>query len=227
MANDTLKKNVLQILKTPGMEKINFQLGTLMVTGPRIGQVAQAIDDGKIQCLTVKEMEQGPVALPKGVTIEAKYKEELNAMLFRDENYGTASGEDRTIVHEAVHASFDLLAPGLNFRTLAMDDESAAVLTEAIYIKVCNRPIGGFKMMAGGPQEEAWNLAGLMSTETENFTKGGIYMLTLTQTADLRAAVAKDWGFVVTKDKTGSTDNTKVPYIYNGMVRCSKRGVCK
>jgi len=226
MANDTLKKNVSRILRTPGMEKISFQLGPLTVTGHRLGQVAQAIDDGKIQCLTVDELKQkGPITLPKGMLIEAKYDEELNAMLFRDENYGKADGEDRTVVHEAVHASFDLLAPRVNFRTLAIEDESAAVLTEAIYIKVCNRPIGGFKMMAGGPQEEAWNLAGLMSVETDNFTKGGTYMLDPTQTVDLRAAIGKDWGFVKAAD--GSSDDSTAQYIYNGMVKCNKKGVCK
>jgi len=227
MANDTLKKNVSRLLRTPGMEKIGFQLGALTVTGQKLGQVAQAIDDGKIQCLTVKELElkQGPITLPKGMTIEAQYKEEFNAMLFRDESYGTAPGEDRTIVHEAVHASFDLLTPKKGFQTLAMDDESAAVLTEALYIKVCGLPVGGFKMMA--PQAEAWNLAGLMSIETDDFTKGGIYNLDPSQTADLRAEVAKAWGFVQVPDKTGYTDNSTAIYVYNGMVKCNKRGICK
>jgi hypothetical protein len=227
MSNESLKNTVSRILRTPGMEKIGFQLGALMVTGANIGRVAQAIDAGRIECRVVGQIKaDGPISPGKGNVIEARYKEELNAMLFRDDSYGTAPGEDRTVVHEAVHASFDLLAPRSNFKTLAIDDESAAILTEAIYIKVCNRPVGGFKMVVGGPQEEAWNLAGLMSAATDEFTKGGIYTLDPTETTDLRAAVAKDWGFVKVKDKTGYTDNTTAIYIYNGMVRCGKSGVC-
>jgi len=226
MANEMLKNNISRILRTPGLEKIGFQLGALTVTGQKIGQVAQAIDNGRIKCLTVDELKaQGPIDLPKGMVVEARYKEELNAMLFRDAGYGMGPGEDRTVVHEAVHAAFDLLAPRKNFQTLAMDDESAAVLTEAIYIKVCDKPLGGFKMEA--PGEEAWNLAGLMSIATENFTAGGIYDLAPSETADLRAAVAQNWGFITVKDKSGYTDNSHAMYVYNGVVKCGKSGVCK
>lgn len=229
MTNKTLAKNASLILRQPGITKINFQLGGLLVTGQKLVQVAQAIDDGKIECMTVKDLKAGPTGLAKGMLIEAKYKEELNAMLFRDENYGTAPGEDRTVVHEAVHAMFDLTTPGLNFRTLAIDDESSAVLTEAIYIKVCDKPLGGFKMMADGPQEKAWDLAGQMSVETDNFSTGSPYMLTPDQTEDLRKAVAKDWNFVKIPDKVGSgyLDQSTSQYIYNGMVKCNKRGICK
>ena len=230
MGNETLKKTVSRILRTPGMEKIGFKLGSLVVTGQKIGQVAQAIEAGRIECLKVGELKaEGPVGLPKGNVVEARYKEELNAMLFLDEAYGTRPGEDRTVVHEAVHAAFDLLAPKQNFKTLAVDDEAAAVLTEAIYIKVCDRPLGGFKMVVDGPQDEAWKLAGLMSVATEDFAKGDIYTLNPTQTDALRAAVAKDWGFIKVMDATGSgyTDNSTAQYIYNGMVKCNIKGVCK
>lgn len=228
MSNETLKNTVSRILRTPGMEKIGFQLGALTVTGQKIAQVAQAIDAGRIECRSVGQIKSGgPVSPGKGNVIEAQYKEELNAMLFPNESYGTGPGEDRTIVHEAVHAAFDLLSPGLNFRTLAVDDESAAVLTEALYIKVCGRPLGGFKMVVDGPQDEAWKLAGLMSSATEDFTSGGIYALDAADTAALRAAVAKDWGFVKVKDKTGYSDNSTAQYIYNGMVKCNKGAACK
>ncbi|MGH7784740.1 MAG: hypothetical protein ACREO5_12975, partial [Candidatus Binatia bacterium] len=218
MTNQTLTNTVLSILRQPGIGQINFQLGALLVTGQKLAQVAQAIADGKIECLTVKELKAGPTGLAKGMVIEARYKEELNAMLFRDENYGTAAGEDRTIVHEAVHAMFDLTAPGLNFKTLSIDDESAAVLTEALYIKLCGKPLGGFKMVVDGPQDEAWRLAGLMSLATDNFTTGGgTFMLTPDQTEDLRKAVAVDWNFVKKPDKVGSgyTDDSTSQYVYN------------
>jgi hypothetical protein len=228
MSSNTLKNTVSRILRTPGMEKINFKLGALTVTGANIGRVAQAIDAGQIECRAVGQIKaDGPISPGKGNVIEAQYKEELNAMLVPDESYGTAPGEDRTLVHEAVHASFDLLAPGLNFRTLAIDDESAAVLAEAIYIIVCKRPVGGFRMVVEGPQWQAWNLAGLMSVATDEFTQGRTYTLDQSETADLRAAVAQHWGFGIVKDKTGYTDNSKAVYIYNGMVRCNKSGVCK
>lgn len=229
MTNQTLAKTASRILRQPGIAKIAFQLGGLLVTGLKLLRVAQAIDDGTIECQTVKDLKAGPTGLAKGRLIEARYQEEINAMLFRDENYGTAPGEDRTVVHEAVHAMFDLTTPSLNFKTLAINDESAAVLTEAIYIKVCDRPLGGFKMVADGPQDEAWKLAGLMSVETDNFTADGPYMLTPDQTEDLRKAVAADWNFVKIPDKKGSgyTDNSTAQYIYNGMVKCDKHGVCK
>jgi hypothetical protein len=227
-SNNALKNTVLRILRTPGMEKIGFQLGALTVTGQKIALVAQAIDVGRIECRTVGEIKvDGPISPGKGNVIEARYKEELDAMLFRDESYGTGPGENRTIVHEAVHAAFDLLAPRSKFKTLAIEDESAAVLTEAIYIKVCNKPVGGFRMEVEGPQWQAWNLAGLMSTATDEFTKGGIYALDPSETADLREAVAKSWGFTKVKDSTGYTDNRGALYMYNGVVKCSKTGVCR
>ena len=101
MTNPTLIKTALEILGQPGIQKINFQLGGLLVTGQRFGRVTEAIKDGRIGCLTVKEFEAGVTGLAKGMVIEAQYKEEFNAMLFRDEGYGTAQGEDRTVVHES------------------------------------------------------------------------------------------------------------------------------
>lgn len=223
MTNEKLQATVLTILRRPGVWKIGFQLGGLGVTGQRYAVVAKAIADGSIECQAVDKFEsQGPDALAEGMVTVARYDIQKNAMLFPRADYGTSPMEERAIFHEATHAMFDLFANSHDDRTLAIDDESAAVLAEALYLRLCDRPIGGFAMMVDGSGQEALKLADKMMAETGDFEKDKrTYFLQPPQTQKLRDAVAEEWHYTKYIGSDGlPTDSTRVQYIYDGVVKC-------
>ena len=224
MTNQTLAKTVSRILRQPGIWKIGFDMHGLVVTGQRYAMVAKAVEDGSIESRVVNQFpSQGEGTLAPGMVTVARYTADQNAMMFSSENYGSSKvSEERTIVHEATHAIFDLYANSSDDRTLAMHDESAAVLAEALYLRLCDKPQGNFTMFIDAPQDEAMKLADKMMAETGNFVRDRrTYFLKTPQTQKLRDAVARDWNFTVRVEKDGSTtDSTGVQYIYDGVVKC-------
>lgn len=223
MTNQKLVQTVLRILRQPGVWKIGFDLAGLTVTGMRYSMVAKAIEDGKIECRAVDKFEsQGKDALAPGMVTVATYKAELNAMLFSREDYGSKISEERVIFHEATHAIFDLFAKSSDDRTLAINDESAAVLAEALYLRCCDKNPGNFAMFIDGPQDEALKLADKMMAETGDFERDKrTYFLKPPQTQKLRAAVAEDWHFTKYIGSDGyPTDATGTQYVYDGVVKC-------
>ena len=223
MTNQTLATTVSRILRQPGMMKMDFNMHGLLVTGRFYGMVASAVEEGRIECLAVKDLPpQRPGQLAPGTLATARYTRENNRMMFESENFGSKPSEEITIVHEATHAIFDITAPSKNHHTLAINDESAAVLAEALYIKLCGKPKGNFDMVIGDPQYEAWNLANEMMVETESFTTGPKpYVLTRDQTKLLNDAVALLWNFTLKPEKGGYTDDRGVRYFYDGVPKCN------
>jgi hypothetical protein len=222
----TLAATVLRILREPGIQKINFSLNAIIVKGQDYAPVAQAIADGRIQCQVVKQFaSQGELA--RGMSVEARYETDSNVMLFQRANYGSTASEERTILHEATHAMFDLRGSKKhNIRQISIDDESAAVLVEALYTRLCKKELMGFKMVQYGPQDEALRIADNMMAERNNFEDDtSMYVLKEEDLQMLRAAVATDWNFTrVVDKKTGTiTDNTGALYIYNGVGLCKAR----
>jgi len=224
MTNQKLANTVLRILRQPGISKMGFELGGLVVTGVRYSMVAKAVEDGKIECQVMDKLpSQGKDELATGMVAVARYKAELNAMIFSREDYGsTKVSEETTVVHEATHAIFDLFAKSQDDRTLAMNDESAAVLAEALYLRLCDKPPGSFAMFIDGPQDEALKLADRMMAETGDFERDRrTYFLKPQQTQKLRDAVARDWNFTIRVEADGSvTNSTGIQYIYDGVVKC-------
>jgi hypothetical protein len=224
MTNQKLANTVLRILRQPGIWKVGFDLGGLVVTGMRYSMVAKAIEEGKIECRVVNQFQsQVRDQLAQGMSTVARYDSDLNTMLFAREDYGSSKvSEETTIFHEATHAIFDLFANSQDDRTLAINDESAAVLAEALYLRLCDKPPGNFTMFIDGPQDEALKLADKMMAETGDFERDRrTYFLRPPQTQKLRDAVAQDWHFVkfMGSDRY-PTDSTGTQYIYNGVVRC-------
>jgi hypothetical protein len=216
MTNETLVKTVTGILRQPGLMKLNFQLNGLLVTGERLGRVAQAVEQGLIVCDTLGNYDLPKDEIPEGGVRDAHYTTKLNVMLFERQNYA-ASGlpsEETTIVHEATHAAFDLFAPSSKYAVLAIDDESSAVLAAALYLKLCKTWPGSFA--ADRPSSEAWDLADLVMSETDGFADKRTYVLKHDQTQKLRAAVAAQWGFI----KKGPADNSRAKYVYDGVIKC-------
>ena len=218
MTNPTLAKTVVRILRQPFVQKIAFDLNKLNVTGMRYSMVAKAIEDGKIECYVESEIKPktNDQLAPK-TEILAEYRSRENAMVFRRESYGAAGYEERTIFHEATHAIFDLFAKSSDDRKLGIEDETAAVLAEAHYVRLCPRPTGNFAMEYDGRGERALRLVDKMMAETGDFERDGrTYFLKPEQTKSLREAVARDWNFV--PDNQG--DHSGIKYIYDGVVKC-------
>lgn len=223
MPADSLTATVTRVLRQPALARLGFNLNGLIVTGDRYGAVARAIDRGDIKCVAVDSFAaQGKDELAAGTAVEARYSADANAMKFQRADYGANSvHEERTILHEATHAIFDLYASSKNARVLSIDDESAAVLAEAFYIRLVSQKVGGFKMMADGPGEPALALADEVLRATDGFADRQVAVLTPTQTEDLRAAVARQWNFVRTVEPGGIiSDRSTAVYIYNGVVKC-------
>ena len=230
MTNQTLAATVSRILRQPGMMNMGFNMHGLLVTGQYYSMVAAAIEEGRIECLTAKDLPpQRPGQFAAGTVATARYTPSDNRMMFERENFGSRLSEEITIVHEATHAIFDITAPSKKHQTLAINDESAAVLAEALYIKLCGKPKGNFDMVIGDPQYEAWNLANEMMIETENFTIGPKpYVLKVDQTKLLNNAVGLLWNFTLKPEKGGYADDRGVKYHYDGVPKCNLRATkCK
>jgi len=228
--NPTLAPTVSQTLRTPGLSKISFRLGSVEVTGMQFSQVAQAVDSGRIKCWTVDEFEsQGTDELPDGRLVESRYGIQSNAMLFSRADYGKKPGEDQTIVHESVHAAFDLMVPAKKtMTTLSIEDEAAAVLAAAFYIRLCGKQEHGFKL-GGGGEAEALELVDQAVRDPGVFNVvNGKFFFTPEETQALRYAVSMSRNYKKFIDKTDGlpTDRTGAVYTYNGVPVCGKKG-CK
>jgi hypothetical protein len=228
MTNRTLANTASRVLRHSGIWKIGFELNGLCVTGQRYAIVAKAIEEGKIACEAVDKFTLKPgQTLAPGTKIGALYDPDVNTIFFPREDYGTSSVYEQTVIlHEATHATFDLFANTNDDRVLAIDDESAAVLAQALYLRLCtdsdSTATHRFSMMIDGPGELALKLADRMMSETGDFEKDKrTYFLRAEQTLKLRAAVAQDWNLIkeVLPDGTVS-DRTGVQSIYNGVVTC-------
>ncbi len=224
VTNKKLKETVLSVIEHPGVWKINFELNGLVVTGRRYSMVARAIREGKIFCNSVAEFKSVPgVELAAGMVTTARYKEVQNTMLFRGEDYGKTNIERATIFHEATHALFDLFANTTEDRVLGIDDESAAVLAEALYHRLCG--VGssiGYGMTMNGHEQLALELADKMMAETGDFEKDRrTYFLKPYQIEKFRMAVARSWNMVkkVLPDGTVNDSSGQLS-IYDGVVPC-------
>ncbi|MEQ1765125.1 MAG: hypothetical protein ABL984_18505 [Pyrinomonadaceae bacterium] len=229
-SNARLAATVTNILRTPELAQINFQLGGLNVRGGRFMEVANAIGAGRIKCWTVAEFRsQGRDELAPGKIVEARYEIKTNAMLFSSDDYGTNPGEDRTVVHESVHAAFDLNTPkGQKVKNLSIDDEAAAVVAVAFYIRLCKRQIGAFLMDAEGPEKPALELVDSLLGNSVNNAVPGPYNITLEDARAVRDAVAVSRRFNTYIGSDGLlTDNSGALYVYEGVPACSLRAGCK
>jgi hypothetical protein len=228
--NPTLASTVSKTLRQHGLSKVNFKFCGLTVTGSHFIRVADAVDAGRIKCWTASVFKsQGKDELAKGMIVNARYDLEPNAMVFSDETFGSGPGEDRSIVHEAVHAAFDLDAPtGKKTSTLSIDDESAAVLAVAFYIRLCDRPIGGFLMDADGPEKPALALVDSLADRTGDVpTWTGPYTFEPLDVQAIRNGTAMKWNFRSFIDTDGRpTDRSGAKYVYDGVPVCANNA-CK
>jgi hypothetical protein len=222
--NRTLASKVGLVLSQRGVLEIAFKLGRIEVTGAMLQQVAQAVSNGRIKCWTVDEFKKlGRADLIGGRRIEAEYQTTPNAMVFLRADYGGTPAEEQTIVHEAVHAALDLSVKRGKLVTLSIEDEAAATLASAFYIKYCNANEDGFRK-GGGGHAEALELAEQAVKYPGNYTvTNGRFMFTEFETEALRYAVATARKFNKHIGTDGlPTDNSGAIYTYEGVAVCGK-----
>jgi hypothetical protein len=228
MTNPNLVKIATNILRRPGISKIAYDLAGLTVTGMRYSMVAKAIEDGKISCEAVSSFPTSPGdKLAPGTKVGAMYRPEKNTIYFDRDDYGSTSAYEQSVVlHEATHALFDLFATTNNDQVLAINDESAAVLAQAHWFRLCapndSIAIHGFSIMINGPGETSLALVDRMMAKTGDFMRDrSTYRLLPDETQKLRTAVAAEWNLVKSIDPDGGErDRSGIVDIYDGVVSC-------
>jgi hypothetical protein len=236
MSNQTLKSTVLQILRQADLWKINFELHGLLVTGVRYSVIAAAVEQGSISCEAVSTFQVIPGHEPEaGMVVGAQYDIPKNTILFPSQDYGSLNiYEKSVIVHEATHAIFDMFAKTSSDEVLGIYDETAAVLAQSLYLrhftiqakdsaeweKLNTNQIYAehrFSMTIDSSGDHGIKLANKL-VAAGKVQNGRTYTVTDEESKELRAAVAKEWGFV---KKIGSdgypSDRTGAKSVYDGV----------
>jgi hypothetical protein len=125
----TLKRRVINILKSPTTGKIDFYLGSMHVTGAGYLRVADAISVDKIG-VRIGMVPAGAAASFQPWVFD-----------FPNGQYGALPSDQATIVHEATHA---MKALTLSFAGLVPDtqNEAAAYVAEALYMRYLGSSVG-------------------------------------------------------------------------------------
>jgi hypothetical protein len=230
MTNSKLVQTATGILRKPGISKIAYELNGLLVTGTRYSMVAAAILDGRISCEAVSSFSTSKAdSLAPLTKIGAKYDPDTNTMFFSSESYGSSNAYEQSVVlHEATHAMFDLYASCGDPGVLAINDESAAVLAQAHFFRLCapneSMSIHRFSMQIDGPGETSLALVDKMMADTGDFVRNtDVYRLKPTQTEKLRTAVAQEWNLVRIVESDGVRDRSGILDVYDGVSGCCRR----
>lgn len=142
LADRLLAQLVLSVLGNPAIAWMNFHIGPYHINATDFRRVADRIRAGTFAVYQ----------LP-GDSEAAHYDPDANALYIR---FGWHLTEQAKIVHEAVHAIFDL-KKACNIFTL--DDEAAAYLAESIYAQVAVRPSDRRQLVGADGETEAIFLA--------------------------------------------------------------------
>lgn len=157
MASQILARTVTRILGDATIQRINFVLSGLAVHSFRYEMVARAIANGKISCEVGVTPNRN---LQAGYNAECRYEPNTRQLRFPNDQYGLNPGRETfNIVHEATHAVFDrAYGNPRGVQILAIDDEAAAFLAQAVYSRISPYMWGG-PIPQGDPIDEALKLA--------------------------------------------------------------------
>jgi hypothetical protein len=190
MANQVLAATVINLIRKPWISNVRFTLSGLSVFAWRYEAVAMAISRGKITC------EVGVPAdtnLQPGFIAVGRYEPKPRELRFPNEQYGSSSDREKfNMVHEATHASFDCqYGTSTGKDILAIDDEAAAWLAQAVYMLESPYFWNG-PMMPGDPIDEATKLANKLRAVPTYYDQGSPpYNVPSADTLALKRSVAK------------------------------------
>ena len=112
------------ILSKPEVLKMRFTCGTRSLNSVILSQVADRLRKGKI-LIDVDPTKLGP-------DVVAQYRPRRHTFIFSSPFFGQNVFEQAAILHESVHAAWDIIGHGKRFRSI--DDEASAYLAESSFL---------------------------------------------------------------------------------------------
>jgi hypothetical protein len=103
---------------------MHFTCGTRHLNSVILGQVADRLRKGKLHIVV------DPTKLGPGVF--AQYRPRRHTFIFSSQFFGQNVLEQAEILHESVHAAWDIMGHGKRFRSI--DDEASAYLAESFFL---------------------------------------------------------------------------------------------
>jgi hypothetical protein len=169
-AEESLKKRVVSVLRSPACMSIQFTYVGSTVMGYGYGYVADVIEKGGIQ---IKIRDTG------SFTAGYDHRGSTPTFTFSNADPEIVSSPEgsATIVHEATHAVIDAVRKG---RTIAFgDNEVAAYLAETIYRINSNAPLTGPLAPLLNP----------VARRIKSFRGPGVYVVTADEVVQARAFI--------------------------------------
>jgi hypothetical protein len=121
---------IQRVMAEPNLSKITFQCGTRYVDKSLFVSVSNMVARGRIKVLSF------PVAFSPD--LRAGYDSAHDLFGLRDD-IGMDLASRSIIVHESVHAGFDIIGHGQNYSRA--DNEPAAFIAEALYLLATDRSV--------------------------------------------------------------------------------------
>jgi hypothetical protein len=121
---ERLRNTIVRTLSRPEVHRIHFICGTRTVTSSLFAAVIDRLHKKKLH------IDNDPDDI--GAGSEAQYSPDLNLFRFNSPFYGETDFEQAVIVHESVHAGFDVIGHGSRF--LQIDDEPSGYLAESFFL---------------------------------------------------------------------------------------------
>jgi hypothetical protein len=124
MDSDRLRQTIIGALVRPEVHKIRFTCGSRTVNNFIFNQVADGLMKKKIH------IDVDPDELDDAT--EAMWSSSRHTFIFNSPFYGQTEAEQGVLVHESVHAGFDVIGHGGKFRRI--DNEPSAYLAESFFL---------------------------------------------------------------------------------------------
>jgi hypothetical protein len=167
----SLATTIAAIFEGPRAARIHFRLGRLEVSPQRLRGVGQAIKKGDIK---VKVAETGKL-------LSAAYSPHSDTLTVPNDKLASVAAQ-AGVLHEGIHALVDMYKCK---DVTVLNDEAAAYLAEAIYLRAAHSWVNG-----GAAEMAIYNAADQLAKAHDLYSKRGV-RLSVDDAADLRAAIHK------------------------------------
>jgi hypothetical protein len=166
----SLADKVAAIFEGPRVARIDFRLGRLEVSPKRLRGVGKAIKKGDIK-----------VEVATGTLLGAAYDPHDDTLMVPDDKLASVVSQ-AGVLHEGVHALVDMYKCK---EVTVLNDEAAAYLAEAIYLRAAHSWVNG-----GAAEMAIYDAADQIAKAHNLYNKRGV-RLSNDDVADLRAAIHK------------------------------------
>ena len=166
-----LADKVAAIFESPQAARIHFRLGRLEVSPQRLRGVGKAIKNGDIKLEVAKT----------GKLLSAAYSPHSDTLTVPDDRLASVTAQ-AGVLHEGIHALVDIYKCK---EVTVLNDEAAAYLAEAIYLRAAHSWVNG-----GAAEMAIYQAADQVARAHDLYSKRGV-RLALADVADLRAAISK------------------------------------